>query len=133
MALKPVTDSGIRFFFAEVKKFHLRPIKKLSFQFDPFHHNAKTVRDILYHLSSRKIRKTSETCVIKADVVCDRSEPTISIDLHNGMNVLFKCAHLNTFEIAREFNSIVDKYDVKEEKPLIKLKGALQDTRRRRR
>lgn len=42
------------------------------------------------------------------------------------MNVLFKCANLNTFEIAREFNNIIGKYDVKEEEPTTKLKGALK-------
>lgn len=44
MSLKPFAEAGARFFYAEVQKFHLRPIKKLSFQFDPFHDNAKTVR-----------------------------------------------------------------------------------------
>ncbi len=43
--------------------------------------NFSNFRDILYHLSSRKIRKTSETCVFKTDIVCDRSEPIINIDL----------------------------------------------------
>lgn len=133
MAAKPLFETGLRLFYAEVAKFHLRPIKKLNFQFDPFHDNAKTVRDVLYHLSSRKIRKTSETCIIKSEVVCDRSEPLISLELHNGMNVLFKCGNLTPVDIAREFNGILEKYDVKEDKPAIKLKGALKDSRKTRR
>jgi len=123
MAHKSVVQSSLRCFYVEIKKLHLRPIKKLSFQFDPFHHNAKSLRDILFHLSSRRVRKTSETCVFKTDVVCDRSEPIINLDLHNGMNVLFKCGNLTPVDIAREFNSIVAKYDVIEEKPVFKLKG----------
>ncbi|XP_035233942.1 uncharacterized protein LOC118205772, partial [Stegodyphus dumicola] len=89
-------------------------------------------RDFFFHVSSRKIRKTSETCLIRSDVVNDRSEPTISIDLTNGMNVLFKCANLTALEVAREFNQIIEKYDVKEEEPTFKLKGAVRDTGKRR-
>lgn len=133
MAGRHVSELALRHFHAEVKKFHLRPIKKLHFQFDPFHENATTVRDILFHLSSKRIRKTSETCIIKSDILCDRSEPTINIDLSNGMNVLFKCANLDAYEIAREFNNIVEKYDVIEEEPTIKLKGLKETTAKKRR
>ncbi|GFS35074.1 hypothetical protein TNIN_438961 [Trichonephila inaurata madagascariensis] len=126
MAARVASNSAVRYFYAEVKKFHLRPVKKLSFQFDPFHENAKTVRDFYFHISSKKIRKTNQSCVFKADVVNDRSEPTISVDLSNGLNVLFKCSNLSTLEVAKEFNQIIEKYDVKEEDTTIKLKGALQ-------
>ncbi|GFR33472.1 hypothetical protein TNCT_637911 [Trichonephila clavata] len=126
MAARVASNFAVRFFYAEVKKFHLRPVKKLSFQFDPFHENAKTVRDFYFHISSKKIRKTNQSCVFKADVVNDRSEPTISVDLSNGLNVLFKCSNLSTLEVAKEFNHIIEKYDVKEEDTTIKLKGALQ-------
>lgn len=126
MAVRVASNSALRYFYAEVKKFHLRPIKKLSFQFDPFHENAKTVRDFYFHISSKKIRKTNQSCVFKADVVNDRSEPTISVDLSNGLNVLFKCSNLSTLEVSKEFNSILEKYDVKEEDTTLKLKGALQ-------
>ncbi|GFT35413.1 hypothetical protein NPIL_472411 [Nephila pilipes] len=126
MAARVASNSASRYFYAEVKKFHLRPVKKLSFQFDPFHENAKTVRDFYFHISSKKIRKTNEGCVFKADVVNDRSEPTISVDLSNGLNVLFKCSNLSALEVAKEFNHILKKYDVKEEDTTIKLKGALQ-------
>ncbi|GFW67108.1 hypothetical protein TNCV_4031271 [Trichonephila clavipes] len=44
----------------------------------------------------------------------------------NGLNVLFKCSNLSTLEVAKEFNQIIEKYDVKEEDTTIKLKGALQ-------
>lgn len=49
------------------------------------------------------------------------------------MNVLFKCGNLTPIEFAREFNSIVEKYDVKKEEPVIKLKGALKEAKKRRR
>lgn len=51
MFLKPVTEAGSRFFYAEVQKFHLRPIKKLNVQFDPFHNNAKSVRYVFFFFS----------------------------------------------------------------------------------
>ncbi|GBM82878.1 hypothetical protein AVEN_183737-1 [Araneus ventricosus] len=125
MATRAISETALKYFYREVKRFHLRPVKKLSFQFDPFHENAKTVRDIYFHISSKKIRKTNEGCIFKADVVNDRSEPTISIDLNNGLNVLFKCSNLSPLEVAKEFNQIVEKYDVPEDDGTSKLKGAL--------
>lgn len=47
------------------------------------------------------------------------------------MNVLFKCGNLTPIEIAREFNNILEKYDVKEEKPVLKLKGAVKNRKAR--
>ncbi|XP_015909525.1 large ribosomal subunit protein mL53 [Parasteatoda tepidariorum] len=125
MAIR-LRDSAFKCLFTEVKKFHLRPVKKLSFQFDPFHENAKSVRDFLFHISTRRIRKTSDICIIKTDVVNDRSEPTINVELTNGLHILFKCANLSTLDVAREYNKLMDKYDVQEEESTLKLKGALQ-------
>ncbi|KAF8778470.1 39S ribosomal protein L53 like protein [Argiope bruennichi] len=86
---------------------------------------TSTIRDFYFHISSKKIRKTNEGCIFKADVVNDRSEPIISIDLSNGLNVLFKCSNLSPLEVAKEFNQIVEKYDVPEDDGTSKLKGAL--------
>ncbi|KAG8193043.1 hypothetical protein JTE90_028155 [Oedothorax gibbosus] len=124
--LKNLSNPALRPFYQEVKKFHLRPIKKLSFQFDPFHKNAKCVRDFMFHISSKKIRQSNEVCAFKTEIVNDRSDPTISLDLSNGLNVLFKCAHLSSLEVAKEFNKIIEKYDIKEEEPTFKLKSTLQ-------
>lgn len=44
----------------------------------------------------------------------------------NGLNVLFKCANLSALEVAKEFNQIIEKYDVKEEEPTFKLKSSFQ-------
>lgn len=46
--------------------------------------------------------------------------------LDNGKQVLFKCGNLTTLDVAREYNSIVEKYDIKEEEPALKLQGALK-------
>lgn len=50
MAALRQLNPALKPFFSEIKKFHLRPIKKISFQFDPFHENAKCVRYV--HLFS---------------------------------------------------------------------------------
>ncbi|GIY48478.1 uncharacterized protein CEXT_342631 [Caerostris extrusa] len=126
MATRIVSAPALRYFYREVKKFHLRPVKKLSFQFDPFHENAKTVRDFSFHISSKEYAKTNLGCMFKTDVVNDRSEPTISVDLANGLNVLFKCSNLSVLEVAKEFNQIVEKYDVPEEDTSMKIKEALK-------
>lgn len=47
------------------------------------------------------------------------------------MNVLFKCGNLTPVEFAREFNSIITKYDIKKEEPVTTLKGFREPRRRR--
>lgn len=118
-----VSNLALRNLYREVRKFRLQPVKKLTFQFDPFHESANAVRNFLFHLSARRVRRTNQACIIKTDIVNDRSEPSISLDLHNGLNVLFKCESLNTFDLAQQFNYLVEKYDIKEEESPIKLKS----------
>jgi large subunit ribosomal protein L53 len=65
----------------QLKMVNLKPVKKINVQFDPFHPNAVTARDFLFHISNPKVVETNLNCVIKPNVVCDRSEPEIKIDL----------------------------------------------------
>lgn len=102
----------------ELQKMHIRPLKKMRFQFDPFHQDAHKLRNFLFHVSSKRIRKTSDVCTIKTDVVNDRSEPTLSLSLDNGTEVIFKTSNLSTLEIAQEFNKIVERFYVPEEAPV---------------
>ncbi|XP_077561312.1 mitochondrial ribosomal protein L53 isoform X2 [Haemaphysalis longicornis] len=62
-----------------VKALHLEHFKRVTVKFDPFHSNATPIRDFLYYVSSTQVRQTNPECALKAEVVCDRSEPTVEL------------------------------------------------------
>ncbi|KAK0180264.1 hypothetical protein PV327_005926 [Microctonus hyperodae] len=100
-----------------VKMLNLKPVNKITVQFDPFYENVVETRNLLHYLSGPRVAKTNLNCVLKANVVCDRSEPTITCDLENGNKVLFKCANLNALEILQLFNKHITVLAPPEPKP----------------
>ncbi|XP_028137446.1 39S ribosomal protein L53, mitochondrial [Diabrotica virgifera virgifera] len=88
----------------QLKLVNLKPVKKIQVQFDPFHANAVTARDFLFHISTPKVIETNLSCVIKPNVVCDRSEPEIKIDLGDAGTVKFLANNLTVLEILQQFN-----------------------------
>ncbi|CAN7950328.1 unnamed protein product, partial [Ixodes pacificus] len=63
------------------KNLQLRPFKRITVKFDPFHKNVTPIRDFLYQVSALRVRQTNPDCVLKTDVVCDRSDPSIELTL----------------------------------------------------
>ncbi|CAL8074018.1 unnamed protein product [Orchesella dallaii] len=92
---------------SEVKRVSLQPVQRVTYTFDPFHENAKTVRDLMFILSFPKIRETNYKCAFKTNVVCDRSEGSVECKLENGKSVLFKTGNLTTLEILQQLNKVV--------------------------
>ena len=56
----------------QIKLVNLKPVKRMHFTFDPFNPQVKSIRHILFHFSSEKIRATNAKCVYKTDIVSDR-------------------------------------------------------------
>ncbi|KAL3266369.1 hypothetical protein HHI36_010546 [Cryptolaemus montrouzieri] len=83
---------------------NLKPVKKIQVKFDPFHPNAVTARDFLFHISNPKVVETNLDCIIKPNIVCDRSEPEIKIDLQELGSVTFLANNLTVLEILQHFN-----------------------------
>ncbi|XP_044255246.1 39S ribosomal protein L53, mitochondrial isoform X2 [Tribolium madens] len=84
----------------QLKSVNLKPVKKIQVQFDPFHPNAVTARDFLFHISTPKVIETNLNCVIRPNVVCDRSEPEIKIDLVDSglfQERYVSCKQFNSF------------------------------------
>ncbi|XP_044255245.1 39S ribosomal protein L53, mitochondrial isoform X1 [Tribolium madens] len=98
----------------QLKSVNLKPVKKIQVQFDPFHPNAVTARDFLFHISTPKVIETNLNCVIRPNVVCDRSEPEIKIDLVDSGSVTFRANNLTVLEILQQFNKHISS-KVKEE------------------
>jgi len=95
----------------QIKAINLKPIKRLHFSFDPFHPSVKSMRHIVFHFSSDKIRATNPKCAYKTDILSDRSEPTFSVQLDEGNDdlggIIFKTANLKVEDILTKFNSII--------------------------
>ncbi|XP_077561310.1 mitochondrial ribosomal protein L53 isoform X1 [Haemaphysalis longicornis] len=82
-----------------VKALHLEHFKRVTVKFDPFHSNATPIRDFLYYVSSTQVRQTNPECALKAEVVCDRSEPTVELLHLGGGRSVVRGAHLTGLEV----------------------------------
>nr|CAH0112735.1 unnamed protein product [Daphnia galeata] len=108
----------------QLKSVNLKPVKQVVFKFDPFRPNVKTIRDCMFLFSCEKIVSTNPRCVLKTDIA-DNCEPTISITLDVGKNLLFKTENLDTLEVLQEFNKIVVPLVPKEEEIVGKVAGKI--------
>nr|CAI5834051.1 unnamed protein product [Callosobruchus analis] len=88
----------------QLKLVNLKPAKKIQIQFDPFHPNAVTARDFLFHISNPKVLDTNIKCAIKTNIVCDRSEPQIKIDLADSGSIKLLLNNLTVLEIFQQIN-----------------------------
>ncbi|XP_020279328.1 39S ribosomal protein L53, mitochondrial [Pseudomyrmex gracilis] len=88
----------------QVKLINLKPVKRIIVRFDPFHENVTETRRFLTILTYPKVVKTNPYCVLKTDVVCDRSEPTITFNLQSDEKVILKTANLSCLNILELYN-----------------------------
>lgn len=109
-------------------KVNMKPVKRVHYIFDPFHPRVDSIRKVIHHFSCERIQKSNPKCFYKTEVVCDRSEPTIKLELDEkeGNSLLFKTANLSEEEIVTLINDYVLPR-VKEDAPVVtESKGAKQ-------
>ncbi|KAK9870942.1 hypothetical protein WA026_009900 [Henosepilachna vigintioctopunctata] len=99
----------------QLKLMNLKPVKKIHVKFDPFHPNAVTAREFLFHISSPKVIETNLECLIKPNVVSDRSEPEIKLELEDSGSLKFLANNLTVLEILQQINKHVSSKVVPEE------------------
>ncbi|KAJ8922811.1 hypothetical protein NQ315_007846 [Exocentrus adspersus] len=99
----------------QLNQVNLKPVKRIQVQFDPFHPNAVTARNFLFHITSSKVTETNLDCLIKTNVVCDRSEPHIKIDLLEAGSIKFLLNNLTVLEILQQINKHISSKVVAEE------------------
>ncbi|XP_065566932.1 large ribosomal subunit protein mL53-like isoform X2 [Artemia franciscana] len=109
----------------EVASVSLKPVKKIVFRFDPFREPARPIRDCIYYFSLDKVRKTNQKCIIKTDIVCNKTPPQIDVQLENGKSILFEAENLAVEDILKHFNLIVKPLVPKEEESVIATKGTI--------
>jgi len=101
------TVGGLADVYVQLKKVDFRPVKKVSFKFDPFSPNITQFRDLVFYLSSAKLRDTNPKCLFKTEIASDRSDPELTCKLENGSQLIFKAKNLTALEILERFNKII--------------------------
>ncbi|KAM7292559.1 39S ribosomal protein L53, mitochondrial [Ixodes scapularis] len=97
------------------KNLQLRPFKRITVKFDPFHKNVTPIRDFLHQVSALRVRQTNPDCVLKTDVVCDRSDPSIELTLLDGHRVIIRTDYLTNLEVLETMNKVATTHDVVKE------------------
>ncbi|XP_055315419.1 uncharacterized protein LOC129575605 [Sitodiplosis mosellana] len=104
------------------KLLNLKGVKRITVTFDPFGENVKQTREVIFQLSLAKVVRTNPRCIVRTNVVCDRSDPKFIVDLipevHEaaGFNtVKFNARHLSALEILELFNKHITTLAPKEE------------------
>ncbi|XP_050298186.1 39S ribosomal protein L53, mitochondrial [Anthonomus grandis grandis] len=110
--------------YKQLKQVNLKPVKKIQVQFDPFHPQAVTAREFLYHINTPYVQDTNLNCLIKANVVCDRSEPEIKIDLLDSGTIKILANNLTVLEILQQINKHISSKVKVEEVQVLQTKSA---------
>ncbi|XP_046745319.1 39S ribosomal protein L53, mitochondrial [Diprion similis] len=113
----------------QLKSVNLKPVKKISIAFDPFGSNIEATRSFMYYLTGPKVAATNTNCRVKAHVLCDRSEPSVTFNLNSGENIIFKSANLTTLELLQLLNKYISSQAPVEE-PVVGLKTKSERKRR---
>ncbi|XP_046383896.1 39S ribosomal protein L53, mitochondrial [Ischnura elegans] len=116
----------------QLKNVNLKPVKQISVAFDPFHHNAASIRDFLFYIASPKVLQTNPNCRLKTAIQCTREEPIVSFALGNGETVKFKSENLTTLEILQLYNKHITPLAPVEEKSTVQTKSEKAGSRKRR-
>lgn len=77
-------------------------LRKIIISIPPYLQNiikADKTGSTLNYISARKLYRDNPTCELKTNIVCDRSEPTITFHLKANNKVIFKCQHLSVLQI----------------------------------
>ncbi|XP_014287706.1 large ribosomal subunit protein mL53 [Halyomorpha halys] len=88
----------------QLKSLTLKPVNKVSIKFDPFHHKIEETRYFMHYITAPKVQKTNLACKFKTEVVCDRSDPSVTFKLANGDEVIFKSLNLSALEMFKLYN-----------------------------
>ncbi|XP_003741693.1 39S ribosomal protein L53, mitochondrial [Galendromus occidentalis] len=104
-----------RTLFTTLKNMQLRPVKRMNFQFDPFHPQVSSIRDCLFHMNGEKLRLTNPSCSMKTEIVCDRSPPRIDLLLNEGQRYRILTENLTLLEVVQQLDKICRQFDPKKE------------------
>lgn len=99
---------------SQLKKVNLKAVRKVFIQFDPFHDRVTETRYFMHYITAPKVLKTNLSCSFKTEVLCDRTDPSITFNLANGEEVVFNSANLTALEMCKLFNKHISVLAPKE-------------------
>ncbi|MPC17830.1 uncharacterized protein LOC123519497 [Portunus trituberculatus] len=115
----------------QTKLLNLKPTKRIDFTFDPFTDNAHVVRNVVNYFYQDKVRDTNPKCLLKTNVVNDRSEPIIVVKLVDDKKIVFKTNNLSSLDILVKYNELVSS-KVKVDEAVDAAKPVLTKSQKRR-
>ncbi|PNF25001.1 hypothetical protein B7P43_G07958 [Cryptotermes secundus] len=62
------------------------------------------MQEFLFSLTGSKVLTTNISCKIKTNILCDRSQPSITFTLSNNEVIVFKSANLTNLELLQLYN-----------------------------
>uniref|UniRef100_A0A0K8TSA9 Large ribosomal subunit protein mL53 n=1 Tax=Tabanus bromius TaxID=304241 RepID=A0A0K8TSA9_TABBR len=106
----------------QLKQINLKSVDRITFTFDPFKENVRSIRDFLFHLSAPKIQLTNPKCVLKTEIVCNRQPSEIKFKLSQQAQeqlkvkeIKFLTDNLTPLELLQLYNKHITVLAPKEE------------------
>lgn len=88
--------------------FSLKNVKRLEVKFDPFHPNAGNVREFYQGVTYKKALKTNPELITKANIVCDRSDPLVTVQFADNHKLVINSKYLESnhiIDLIRQFEA----------------------------
>merc|ERR1712038_281495 len=95
-----------------IKGINLQPVKKMEFNFDPFHPAVGSIRQFMFAVSGKKIKSTNPNCLLQPCISSDRSAPNVKVHFENGATLFMKTEHLNLLQLVQNLSSLCEQYAV---------------------
>lgn len=99
---------------SEKRILHVKPYKRVHFQFDPFHSQAGSIREFLYNLHTKQVRTTNPKCIFRTDILSNQEEPVVTFHLEDGKKLIFKTQNLTLIELMQLFNQYTKRFSPEE-------------------
>lgn len=96
-------------FASQVVGFSLKNIRRIEVKFNPFHENAANIREFYQGVTQKRRSKTNPECIFRAQVVCDNSDPLVTIQFRDNHKLVLNTKHIESGDIVkviRQFEQI---------------------------
>lgn len=99
------TPNNLQKFYQQISMANLQPVKKVTYTFDPMTMNCHTLRNFMFFWNIPKVKKTNLKVLTKVEIVDDRRDPTILMNLNDGRDLEIRTANLTELEISTVVNT----------------------------
>lgn len=97
-------------FLNQFAGFDLKHIKKIDVKFNPFHPNAANVREFYQGIAERKSIRSNTECTINAKVVCDKSDPLVTVQFADEHKLVINSKYLHSDHIIKLIKELKEQH-----------------------